>query len=79
MRHIDSLFDENRHVLEKSVFGVCQYAGEKMGIKPETIRMYFIYSSFITFGSPFVIYLVAAFWLNIRKYMLRNDTPIIEK
>jgi len=69
LHHIESAFDTNRHFLEKSAFGVCQQVGEWMRINPATIRMYFIYLSFITFGSPLVIYLFMAFWLNIRKYI----------
>ena len=69
MEHIENLFDANRHILEKSAFGVCQYVGEWLKINPARIRLYFIYASFITFGSPLVLYLVAAFWLNIRKYI----------
>ncbi len=67
--HIDRIFDDPRHMLEKSVFGVLQQAGEWMKIDPARIRLYFIYASFVTFGSPFILYLVAAFWLNIRKHM----------
>ena len=69
LSHIESAFDSNRHFLEKSAFGVCQHIGEWMRISPATIRMYFIYLSFITFGSPLVIYLFMAFWLNIKKYL----------
>ena len=69
LSHIESAFDSNRHFLEKSAFGVCQQIGEWMRISPATIRMYFIYLSFITFGSPLVIYLFMAFWLNIKKYL----------
>jgi phage shock protein PspC (stress-responsive transcriptional regulator) len=68
-QHIEDLLDTNRHFLEKSAFGVCQQVGEWMRINPARIRLYFIYSSFITFGSPFIIYLVLAFWLNIKKYV----------
>ena len=70
LSNIEELFDHNRHVLEKSAFGVCQQLGEWMRIDPARIRLYFIYASFITFGSPLVIYLVIAFWLNIKKYIL---------
>ncbi|HEX5111256.1 MAG TPA: PspC domain-containing protein [Saprospiraceae bacterium] len=67
--HIEDILDSNRHFLEKSAFGVCQRIGEILKINPAQIRLYFIYLSFLTFGSPLVIYLVAAFWLNIRKYI----------
>ncbi len=69
LNHIEDAFDTKRHFLEKSAFGVCQQVGEWMRINPATIRLYFIYLSFITFGSPFVIYLFMAFWLNIKKYI----------
>ncbi len=58
-----------KHLLEKSAFGVCSYLGEKMGIASATVRLYFIYISFITLGSPLLLYFFAAFWLNIRRYL----------
>lgn len=57
--------------LEQSLFGVCEWLGEKMGIASSSVRLYFIYATFATLGSPVLLYLVAAFWLNIRKYMRR--------
>jgi phage shock protein PspC (stress-responsive transcriptional regulator) len=65
---VEDLFDSRRHLLEKSAFGVCQWIGDRFSINPAKIRLYFIYASFITVGSPLILYLVAAFWLNIRKY-----------
>lgn len=57
-----------KSILERSAFGVCTYLGEKMGIASATVRLYFIYISFITLGSPLIFYLFVAFWLNIRRY-----------
>jgi len=56
--------------VEWHVFGVCSYIGEKMGIASSTIRKYFIYISFLTMGSPIIIYLFIAFWMNIKNYIL---------
>lgn len=66
---IRELGEKYRHFFEKSAFGVCQAIGEKMGIKPSRIRIYFIYTSFLTFGSPFILYFIAVFWLNLKKYI----------
>jgi phage shock protein PspC (stress-responsive transcriptional regulator) len=55
--------------LEQQLFGVCTYIGEKMGVAISSIRLYFIYISFLTLGSPVVVYLFMAFWLNLRKYL----------
>lgn len=59
-----------RNKVEWTLFGVCTYIGEKLNISISRIRMWFIYISFLTFGSPVIIYFVVAFWLNIKKYIL---------
>lgn len=58
-----------RYFIEMQVFGVCTAIGEKMGIATSTIRKYFIYISFLTMGSPVVIYFFVAFWMNIKRYI----------
>lgn len=55
--------------VEWNAFGVCSAIGARMGIATSKIRQYFIYISLLTMGSPIVIYLVLAFFRNIRKYM----------
>jgi phage shock protein PspC (stress-responsive transcriptional regulator) len=58
-----------KYYVEKNIFGVCTYLGDRFGINSNIIRMYFIYTSFITAASPVLIYLILAFWLNIKKYI----------
>jgi phage shock protein PspC (stress-responsive transcriptional regulator) len=58
-----------KQFVEWHVFGVCTAIGEKMGIATSVIRKYFIYISFITMGSPVIIYLFVAFWMNIKRYI----------
>ncbi|MBL7830151.1 MAG: PspC domain-containing protein [Saprospiraceae bacterium] len=65
-----------KDLVERSAFGVCSYLGDKMGISPSRVRMYFCYVSFLTIGSPVVIYLFAAFWLNIKNYLRRSRNAI---
>lgn len=60
---------------ENYAFGVCTRLGEKLGVATSSIRLYFIYASFLTFGSPVILYLALAFVMNIRKY-LRKRNPI---
>ena len=59
-----------REFLELSAFGVCNAMGERLGIATSRIRMWFIYISFLTLGSPVIIYMVLAFWMNIKRYIL---------
>ncbi|MEJ0105165.1 MAG: PspC family transcriptional regulator [Bacteroidota bacterium] len=59
-----------KEFVEWSAFGVCSAIGDKIGIATSRIRMWFIYVSFLTMGSPIIIYMVLAFWMNIKKYIL---------
>lgn len=58
-----------RYFIEWQVFGVCTAIGERVGIATSTIRKYFIYISFLTMGSPVVVYFFVAFWLNVKRYI----------
>ncbi|MFN3839647.1 MAG: PspC domain-containing protein [Cyclobacteriaceae bacterium] len=69
------LTDKIQLFFEGYAFGVCTRLGEKFGIATSTVRLFFIYASFITIGSPIIIYLALAFAMNIRKY-LRRRNPI---
>ena len=59
-----------KHFIEWQVFGVCTAVGERIGIATSTIRKYFIYITFLTMGSPVIIYFFVAFWMNIKRYIL---------
>jgi phage shock protein PspC (stress-responsive transcriptional regulator) len=60
-----------RDFIEWQVFGVCTRIGEVLGISTLTIRKYFIYLSCLTMGSPVIIYLFLAFWMNLKNYILK--------
>lgn len=59
-----------KNFIEWNAFGVCSAMGLKMGIAVSRIRQYFMYASLLTMGSPFVIYLVIAFLMNIKRFIL---------
>lgn len=58
-----------RNFIEWNAFGVCTAIGDKMGIAPSRIRQYFLYTSLLTMGSPIIIYMILAFWMNMKKYI----------
>ena len=72
------MINKLRHKIEKHGFGVCQYIGDKMGIPSGIVRKYFIYTSFIAVGSPLIVYLFTAFWLNVRKYLFQHKNILLE-
>ena len=66
-----------KYFIEWQLFGVCAALGEKIGIAPSRIRTWFIYISFLTMGSPLIVYFIIAFWMNMKKYIyLGRRNPI---
>ena len=70
--------DNIKFLLERSAFGVCSYLGEKIGLASARVRLYFIYLSFVAMGSPIILYLFIAFWLNIKRYIKKTRNVIWE-
>jgi phage shock protein PspC (stress-responsive transcriptional regulator) len=66
---MQKLVDHIHSYFEKQAFGVCDWWGKKLGISTSRVRLYFIYFSFITLGSPILIYLVMAFFLENKHYI----------
>jgi len=62
------MIDKIKYWFERRAFGVCEWWGKKLGINTTNIRMYFIYLSFFTFGSPIIIYFMMAFILENKQY-----------
>lgn len=64
--------------IEWKAFGVCSEIGDRMGVATSRIRLWFIYISFLTLGSPLIVYMVLAFWMNLRQYkLLRRRNPLL--
>jgi len=67
MRNLIGFFEER-------AYGVCSKVSEKLQVPTYTVRLFFIYASFLTFGSPLIIYLALAFWIDVRKVLRRRRT-----
>jgi phage shock protein PspC (stress-responsive transcriptional regulator) len=59
-----------KEFLEWKAFGVCTAIGNRMGIATSRIRIFFIYTTFLAMGSPLIIYMILAFWVNMKNYMI---------
>lgn len=60
-----------QELFERNFFGVCEWWGNKLGIKIAKIRLFFIYISFISVGISFFIYLSMAFILEHKELFKR--------
>lgn len=65
-----------QNFFENKAFGVCTKLGEKLGVPIASIRIFFIYASFLTFGSPVILYLGLAFLMNFRKHLRRKNNRV---
>ena len=59
-----------RYFIEWKLFGVCTAIGERIGISVTRIRTWFIYISFLTMGSPLIVYFILAFWMNMKRFIM---------
>ncbi|UJP64844.1 PspC domain-containing protein [Mongoliitalea daihaiensis] len=62
---------------EESAFGVCSKLGERLNFPIDSIRLFFIYSSFITLGSPIIVYVSMAMMMKMRKYLRKMNNPVL--
>src|SRR5207253_7861089 len=52
------------------------WLGKKLGMSSTKIRMYFIYLSFFTFGSPIIIYFILAFLLEHKAFFRSEERRV---
>jgi phage shock protein PspC (stress-responsive transcriptional regulator) len=72
MAEMDSL----KFLVESQVFGVCERIGERLKMPVKDIRLFFIYASCLTVGSPFIIYMILAFWIKMKDYIKGKRNPV---
>ena len=72
------MFQKILTFFERHSFGVCTYLGEKFNVSIAKIRLFFIYSSFLAVGFPLVVYVFAGIVLDIRNYVKRTRTRIMD-
>ena len=65
-----------RDTIEKGFYGVCTLLGRKLQMPSKRVRMFFVYASFLTMGSPIIIYLIIAFWMNMRNMVKTKRNPV---
>ncbi len=58
-----------KFLVESHAFGVCERIGERLKMPAKDIRLFFIYASCLTIGSPVIIYMILAFWIKMKDYI----------
>ncbi|HTG67325.1 MAG TPA: hypothetical protein VL859_13210 [Flavobacterium sp.] len=63
---------------EKYGFQVSSRLGDKLGMRASSIRLFFIYISFVTVGLGFGVYLTLAFWIRIKDLIRSKRTSVFD-
>lgn len=67
-----------KNFFEKRGFDVSTRFGDKFGMDPSSIRLFFIYLSFVTFGVSTGLYLILAFMLRIKDLIITKRTSVFD-
>ncbi|MGO1752222.1 MAG: PspC domain-containing protein [Psychroflexus sp.] len=67
-----------RFFLERRGFYVSSRLADRLGIRAKWVRLFFIYSSFATFGMGFVAYLILAFWLRLKDLVSTKRSSVFD-
>jgi phage shock protein PspC (stress-responsive transcriptional regulator) len=73
-KRVMKLIETIKYYFENNAFGVCTALGDKLGIATSSIRLFFIYASCLTLGSPIILYLSLAFIINMRAHLRKRST-----
>ena len=65
-----------KFLIETHAFGVCERIGERLKMPVKNIRLFFIYASCLTIGSPIIIYMILAFWVKMKDYVRNKRTQV---
>lgn len=55
-----------KSIFEKQAFGVCSRISDRLNLQVNEVRLFFIYFSFLTLGSPLIIYVLIMFALKLK-------------
>lgn len=70
------MVDNFKFLVEANAFGVCERIGERLKMPVKNIRLFFIYASCMTIGSPIIIYMILAFWMKMKDYVHSSRTTV---
>lgn len=67
-----------RYFFERHGFYVSTRLADRLGMKVKSVRLFFIYVSFATFGFGFGLYLTLAFWLKLKDLIYTKRTSVFD-
>lgn len=63
---------------EKHGFNASSRLADRLGMRASSVRLFFIYISFVTAGLWFGVYLTLAFWLKLKDLIRAKRTSVFD-
>ncbi|RZK00718.1 MAG: PspC domain-containing protein, partial [Flavobacterium sp.] len=63
-----------KYFFEKHGFNATSRLADKLGMRASSVRLFFIYISFVTAGLWFGVYLTLAFWIKLKDLIRAKRT-----
>lgn len=67
-----------KYFFEKYGFHVSSRLADKLGMRVTSVRLFFIYISFVTAGLWFGVYLTLAFWIRLKDLIRAKRTSVFD-
>ncbi len=67
-----------KYFAEKHGFHVSQRLADTLGMRANSVRIFFIYISFVTAGLWFGVYLTLAFWMRLKDLVRAKRTSVFD-
>jgi hypothetical protein len=67
-----------KYFSEKHGFHVSSRLAETLGMRANSVRLFFIYISFVTAGLGFGVYLTLAFWLRLKDLIRAKRSSVFD-
>ena len=67
-----------RLFFEKHGFHVSSRVADRLGMRATNVRLFFIYSTFVTAGLWFFVYLTLAFWIRLKDLVRAKRSSVFD-
>ena len=67
-----------RYFFEKHGFHVSSRLADRLCMRANSVRLFFIYISFVTVGLGFGIYLTLAFWIKLKDLIRAKRSSVFD-
>ncbi len=67
-----------KYFFEKHGFNAASRLADRLGMRASSVRLFFIYISFVTAGLWFGVYLTLAFWLKLKDLIRAKRSSVFD-